>query len=130
MPNETPIRGLTSRSLLRSGRPGSALIELAGCDMIAAEVEHVIDLIMSREEPVHLAGYLEALHLPLSPAGRLVRIFCPVVQSFMSAMLDGGHHLTLCGTVALLAYPPGQPSGAAWLANLMVFSSVLWPRLL
>jgi hypothetical protein len=40
--------------------------------MIAAEVEHVIDLIMSREELLHLTGCLEALHLPLSPAGRLV----------------------------------------------------------
>src|SRR4051794_17420390 len=48
----------------------------------------------------------------------------------MSAMLDGGHHLTLCGTVALLAYPPGQPSSAAWLANLTASFSVLWPRLL
>jgi|SRR3954447_20300192 hypothetical protein len=98
--------------------------------MIAAEVEHLLDLIMSREEPLHLAGYLEAPHLPLSPSGKLPQILRPVVQSFMLAMLDGGHHLTLCGAVALLAYPPGQPSGAAWLANLMVFSSVLWPRLL
>jgi hypothetical protein len=46
---------------------------LGGSDMIAAEMEQVIDLIVGREEPLRLAGRFELLHLPLSSARRLVR---------------------------------------------------------
>ena len=60
---------------------------LGGSDVIAAEVEQVIDLIMGREEALRLSGRFELLHLPLSSARRLVRILCSVVQSLVLAML-------------------------------------------
>ena len=66
--------------------PGSSV--LGGTDMIAAEMEEVIDLIVGREEPLRLAGGFELLHLPLSSARRLVRVFCSVVQPLVLAMLN------------------------------------------
>src|SRR3954466_6396949 len=42
---------------------GSGGSILAGGAVIAAEVEHVVDLIVSGEEALSLAGRLEALHL-------------------------------------------------------------------
>jgi hypothetical protein len=63
--------------------PGGSI--LAGGAVIAAEVEQVVDLIVSGEEALSLAGRLEALHLSLASSGRLVRILRPVVQ-----MLWGG----------------------------------------
>ena len=48
-------------------------------DMIAAEMEEVVDLIVGGEEPLRLAGRFELLHLPLSSLRRLVRVFRSVV---------------------------------------------------
>ena len=48
---------------------------LSGSDMIAAEMEEVVDLIVGEEEPLRLAGRFELLHLPLSSARQLVRGF-------------------------------------------------------
>jgi hypothetical protein len=45
---------------------------LSGSDMITAEVEQVIDLIVGGEEALRLAGRFKLLHLPLSSACRLV----------------------------------------------------------
>src|SRR4051794_25894760 len=45
---------------------------LGGRKVIAVKMEEVADLIMSREEPLCLAGWLEALHLALAPSGRPV----------------------------------------------------------
>jgi hypothetical protein len=50
--------------------PGSSV--LSGSDMITAEVEQVIDLIVGGEEALRLAGRFKLLHLPLSSACRLV----------------------------------------------------------
>ena len=47
-----------------------------------------------------MAGRFEPLHLPFSSARRLVRIFCSVVQPFVLAMLNPGHDLPLCRTIA------------------------------
>jgi hypothetical protein len=47
-----------------------------------------------------LASRFELLHLPLSPARRLVRILRSVVQSFVLAMLDTGHDLPLRRAIA------------------------------
>src|ERR1700730_12988713 len=49
--------------------PGSSV--LSGSDMIAPEVEQVIDLIVGGEEALRLAGRFKLLHLPLSSACRL-----------------------------------------------------------
>ena len=45
---------------------------LSGSDMIAAEVEQVINLVVGGEEALRLAGRFKLLHLPLSSACRLV----------------------------------------------------------
>jgi hypothetical protein len=55
---------------VKSLGPGSSV--LSGSDMIAAEVEQVIDLIVGGEEALRLAGRFKLLHLPLSSACRLV----------------------------------------------------------
>jgi hypothetical protein len=47
----------------------------------------VVDLIVGGEETLCLARRLEALHLALSSARRLVRILGSVVQALMLAML-------------------------------------------
>jgi hypothetical protein len=78
--------------------PGSSV--LGSSDVIAAEVEEVIDLIVGREEPLRLAGRFELRHLPLSSACRLVRILGSVVQSLVLAMLNAGHDLPLRRAVA------------------------------
>src|SRR3954463_4682257 len=58
--------------------PGGSI--LAGGAVIAAEGEEVGNLIVSGEEALSLAGRLEALHLPFSSSGRLVRILGSVIQ--------------------------------------------------
>ena len=73
---------------------------LGGSDVIAAEVEEVIDLIVGREQALRLTGRFELLHLALSSACWLVRILCSVVQSLVLAMLNAGHDLPLCRAVA------------------------------
>ena len=83
---------------LKGSPPGSSIV--GGGDVIAAEREDVVDLIMGREEPLRLAGGLEALHLALAPPGRLVRILGPVVEALVPAVLDPGHHLPLRGGIA------------------------------
>ncbi len=50
--------------------PGGSV--LGSGAVIAAEVEQVVDLVVSGEETLGLAGRLEALHLPFSSAGWLV----------------------------------------------------------
>ena len=71
-----------------------------GGDVVAAEMEEVVDLVMGGEETLCLPSRLEALHLPLSSSRRLVRILGPVVQALVLAVLDTGHHLPLRGAVA------------------------------
>jgi len=67
---------------------------LDGSAMIAAEMEEVVDLIVGGEEPLRLAGRFELLHLALSSARRLMRVFRSVVQPLVLAMLDAGHDLS------------------------------------
>src|SRR3954451_8584300 len=45
---------------------------LGGRKVIALELEEVVDRVVGGEEPLRLAGWLEALHLALAPSGRLV----------------------------------------------------------
>jgi len=73
---------------------------LGSSDVIAAEMEEVVDLIVGGEEPLRLAGRFELLHLPLSSARRLVRVFRSVVEPLVLAMLDAGHDLSLGRAVA------------------------------
>src|SRR6185369_779724 len=53
--------------------PGGSI--LVGRDVIAAEVEQVVDLIVSGEKALGLARRLEPLHLPFSPSRRLMGVF-------------------------------------------------------
>jgi hypothetical protein len=73
---------------------------LGSSEVIAAEMEEVIDLIVGREEARRRAGRFELLHLPLSSASRLVRILGSVVQSLVLAMLNAGDDLPLRRAVA------------------------------
>src|SRR3954454_7361250 len=68
---------------------------LAGGDMVAVEMEEVVDLVVGGEETLCLPGRFEALHLPFSSARRLVRILGPVVETLVSAVLDTRHQLLL-----------------------------------
>src|SRR4051812_6252536 len=73
---------------------------LVGGDVVAAETEEVVDLIVGGEETLHLPRQLETLHLPFSSSRRLVRILRPIVEALMPAMLDTGHQLLLRRAVA------------------------------
>ena len=53
--------------------PGTSVF--GGSDVIATEMEKVVDLIVSCDETLSLAGRFELLHLPLSSSRRLVGIF-------------------------------------------------------
>src|SRR3954454_10189629 len=66
--------------------PGGSI--LAGGAVIAAEVGQVVDPVVGGEEALGLARRLEPLHLPFSPSRRLMGILRPVVQAFMSSMLE------------------------------------------
>jgi len=46
---------------------------------------------MGRKKSLSLSRGFEALHDPLASSGRLVRILCPIVETFVLAMLDAGH---------------------------------------
>ena len=78
--------------------PGCSVLD--GSAMIAAEMEEVVDLIVGGEEPLRLAGRFELLHLALSSARRLMRVFRSVVQPLVLAMLNAGHDLPLRRAVA------------------------------
>ena len=77
--------------------PGSVL---GSSDIIAAQMEEIVDLIVGGEEPLRLAGRFELLHLSLSSARRLVRVLGSVIESLVLAMLDARHDLPLCCAVA------------------------------
>jgi hypothetical protein len=85
------------------------------------------------EEALRLAGRFELLHLPLSSARRVVGILGSVVQSLVLAMLNAGHDLPLCRTIAgklvgdhdagrphlLLQQLPEQPLGSLLVASAL-----------
>ena len=58
--------------------PGSSGLD--GRAVIAAEVEEVVDPIVSGEKALGLSGGFEPLHLPLPSPRRLVRILGSVIQ--------------------------------------------------
>src|SRR3954471_367679 len=78
--------------------PGGSV--LGGGAVIAAEMEEIVDPVMGGEEALGLARRLEPLHLPFSPARRLMGVFGSVIQALVPPVLDRGHHLSLCGPVA------------------------------
>jgi hypothetical protein len=71
--------------------------------VVWAAGEHVGDLIMAGEKPLHLPRRLEPLHDPLSSPGRPVGILRPIVEAFVLPMLDTGHDLALGGLFVALA---------------------------
>src|ERR1700741_1415649 len=94
--------------------PGCSVLD--GSAMIAAEMEEVVDLIVGGEEPLRLAGRFELLHLALSSARRLMRVFRSVVQPLVLALLDAGHDLSFGRAV------PGELVGNhdAWRSHLLL----------
>src|SRR3954470_15521746 len=71
--------------------PGGSI--LGGREVIAAEVEQVVDPVVGGEEALGLARRLEPLHLPFSPSRRLMGILRSVIQTLVPPVLDRGHDL-------------------------------------
>src|SRR5437762_11072629 len=80
---------------------GAAGPEVCGGVVVSAAGEHIGDLIMGGEEALNLPRRLEPLHDPLSSSGRLMGVFCPVIEALMLPMLHPGHDLPLGSGVAL-----------------------------
>jgi hypothetical protein len=53
------------------------------------EIELVVDRCVDEEEPLRRFGRFESLHLPLSPADRLVRVFRTIVGSQTLLVVTG-----------------------------------------
>jgi len=87
---------------------------------MAAEGKKVVDPVMGGEEALSVPGRLEALHLPLSPSRRLVRVLGPVVQSLVLPVLDAGHDLPLRNLVARQLVGDHDPRGTALLLQQLV----------
>ncbi len=82
---------------------------------MAAEGKEVVDPVMGGEEALSVPRRLEALHLPLSPSGGLVRVLSSVVQSLVLPVLDAGHDLPLRSLVARQLVGDHDPRGTALL---------------
>ena len=67
---------------------------VVGCrhQMVGRE-EEVVDLIMGGQEALSLSGRLEPLHLAFSSPCWLVRVFRPIVEALVLAVLDARHDL-------------------------------------
>jgi len=68
---------------------------LGGSDMIAPELEQVVDLIVGRQEALRLAGRFELLHLPLylplsPPCGTDRALPAPVRRGPAGHSISGG----------------------------------------
>jgi hypothetical protein len=68
-------------------------------------------------EPLQVPGRSKALHHPLSLAERKMRIFCPIVDPFVGAVLDIWHDLTLGGSIRAELVGDHPPGWAALLAQ-------------
>jgi hypothetical protein len=80
----------------KSLRPGGSV--LGRSDVIAGEMEQVVNLIVGCEEALGLAGRFELLHLPLSSACRLVRVLRSVLNPLCC-------RCSMPGMVSLFAAP-------------------------
>ncbi len=58
---------------------GAGVSVVGDGSVVSAKVEEIGNGIVDGEKPLDLAWRLEALHLALSPSGRLMRVFGPVV---------------------------------------------------
>jgi hypothetical protein len=68
---------------------------VGGGHQVAGQEEEVVDLVVGGEEALSLPGRLEPLHLAFSSSGRLVRVFRPIVQPLVLAVLNARHDLLL-----------------------------------
>jgi hypothetical protein len=67
---------------------------VVGCrHEVAGQEEEVVDLVVGGQEPLSVPGRLEPLHLPFSSPCWLVRIFRPVVQPLVLAVLDAAERV-------------------------------------
>src|SRR3984893_16027658 len=82
------------------GGRGGAGPEVRGGVVCSAAGENVGDLVMGGKEALNLPRRLEPLHDPLSPSGRLMGVFGPVIEALVLPMLDPGHDLPLGRGVA------------------------------
>ena len=87
------VARFSSRLSRYSAGPLGAIV---GCrHQVVGQEEEVVDLVVGGQEALTLSGRLEPLHLAFSSSGRLVRIFRPVVEPLVLAVLDAGHDLLL-----------------------------------
>ena len=78
---------------------GGAMVD--GGQAVAAELEEVVNLAVTEEEPLGMPRRLEPLHLSFSSSRRLVRDLGLVVEVTALSMFDPGQDLPLGGGVAL-----------------------------
>ena len=79
---------------------GSGGSILAGGDVVAAEMEEVVDRVVGGEETLCLPRRLEAFHLSFSPSRRLMRVLRPIIETLVLPVLDAGRDLLLRGPIA------------------------------
>ncbi|CDZ67315.1 Hypothetical protein NGAL_HAMBI2605_55950 [Neorhizobium galegae bv. orientalis] len=63
---------------------------------MAENVKEVCDRVVDGNKALKLPRGLEALHNPLTPSDRLMRVFRPIVQAFMRAVFDTRHDIAFC----------------------------------
>lgn len=83
-PDVTPSAGHLHPSSEGLGAGGTVI---GDGSVVSAKVEEIGNGIVDGEKPLHLAGRLEALHLVLSPSSWLIRVFGPVVDALVLAVL-------------------------------------------
>ena len=70
---------------------------------VTSRTEVSVDESVGRQETLRLRRRFEPLHLPLSPAGWLMRVLCAIVEVAALPMLDIWQQLSLCYTVSFPA---------------------------
>jgi hypothetical protein len=120
---------VTAAHTLKFCAGGSVLV---GGDVIAAEMEEVVDRLVCCQESLRLPRGPEPLHLALSPSGGVVRVFGPVVQPLVPTVLDRSQEILLCRGIAgeLVGdhHPRRSPLPLQELARSLLRNHVLWLR--
>jgi hypothetical protein len=79
--------------------------------------ESIADGREDTDEPLQVPGHSKALHRPLASPEWQMRIYRPIVEPLMRAVLDFRHNLTLGGRVGAELIGDHSPGWAALLAQ-------------
>lgn len=66
---------------------------------MAGNVKEVCDRVVDGNKALKLPCGLEALHDPLTPSDRLMRVFRPIVQALVRAVFDTRHDVAFCRAI-------------------------------